>query len=184
MSDFASLTPRERECLLALAELDDAKSVARRLDLSPYTVNNHLQSAMRKLDVRKSDRAARLYAAHVGLSENSSGEVSPMDRDRAEPPMSFSRRSDASSEAGGQLREERATFAFDQPTRSPQNAWPLRRGGETSNRLSPTQRLVAILLIAVALGLLGLIVIATGSALTVLEQQARLKTPPPVNVRR
>jgi DNA-binding CsgD family transcriptional regulator len=182
--DFASLTPRERDCLLALAELDDAKSVARRLALSPHTVNNHLQSAMRKLEVRKSDRAARLYAAHIGVSENSSGDVSPMDRDDAEPPMPFSRQGATSSEIAGQLREERSTFAFDQPIRSAQNAWPLRRRGEISNRLSPTQRLVSILLIAVTLGLIGLIVISTGSALSVLERQARLKTPHQANERR
>lgn len=185
MPDFGSLTPRERDCLLALAEVDDAKSVARRLGLSPHTVNNHLQSAMRKLDVRKSERAARLYLAHIqGLSENSSGDVSPIDDGAAGPPMYLPRQGEMGSETAGQLREERATFAFDQPIRSAQNAWPLRRRGETSNRLSPTQRLVSILLIAVTLGLLGLIVISTGSALSALERQARSKAPPQANERR
>lgn len=185
MPDFASLTPRERECLLALAELDDAKSVARRLGLSPHTVNNHLQSAMRKLEVRKSDRAARLYAAHVqGPGENSSGDVSSVDRPSPSRPVTSLRHGDDGRATGGRLEEERATFVFDRPADRHPASWPLRRRGETSNRLSPSQRLVWVLLIALMIGLLGLIVIATGSALTALDRQTLPKPPSPSTDRR
>jgi len=170
--DFDSLTPRERECLLALSEVDDAKAVARQLNLSPYTINNHLQSAMRKLGVRKSERAARLYRGHVGLSEKSLGQPSPVDLITPEPPSPVERRFGGSPDQIGQLREERTRFAFDTSADNDTSLRPMRRRGEFANRLSSLQRFGVILGIALGIALLGLLIALSGSALTAFHRHA------------
>ena len=54
MSDpvaIARLTPRERECLGLVARQMDSKEIARALDLSPFTVRNHLSRIMQTVGV-------------------------------------------------------------------------------------------------------------------------------------
>lgn len=48
----ASLTPRERDLVIAAAAGEDNAAIARRLFLSPLTVKTHLNRAMMKLDAR------------------------------------------------------------------------------------------------------------------------------------
>ncbi|MDB5438061.1 MAG: transcriptional regulator, LuxR family [Caulobacteraceae bacterium] len=61
-----SLTEREKETLRLLLGGHDAKSIARDLDLSVYTVNERLREARRKLRVASSREAARLLAEAEG----------------------------------------------------------------------------------------------------------------------
>ena len=56
------LNEREKETLRLLLEGHDAKSIARDLNLSVYTVNDRLRDARRKLGVSSSRQAARLLA--------------------------------------------------------------------------------------------------------------------------
>lgn len=67
------LTGREKEALRLLLAGHDAKSSARELDLSVHTVNDHLRSARRKLDVSSSREAARMLAEAEGGTPNSFG---------------------------------------------------------------------------------------------------------------
>ena len=67
--DRPSLSPREREVLECLATGMTDKETARALDISPYTVADHIRAAFRKLDV--STRAAAVARAM------SRGEISP-----------------------------------------------------------------------------------------------------------
>lgn len=46
--DWYGITTREREVLAQLCEGTAVKQIARRLDLSAYTVNDHLKSIFRK----------------------------------------------------------------------------------------------------------------------------------------
>jgi len=61
-----SLTDREKQTLRLLLAGHDAKSIARRLDLSVHTVNERLRDARRKLGVSSSREAARMLAEAEG----------------------------------------------------------------------------------------------------------------------
>ena len=68
---IARLSPREREVLDALAEGCSSKLIARRLDISPRTVDIHRANLMAKLDARRAAEAIRiaLLARIVPLSD-------------------------------------------------------------------------------------------------------------------
>jgi DNA-binding CsgD family transcriptional regulator len=60
---IASLSEREKQVLRMLLRGHDAKSIARELGLSVYTVNDHLREARRKTGVSSSREAARRLSA-------------------------------------------------------------------------------------------------------------------------
>jgi DNA-binding CsgD family transcriptional regulator len=62
----AGLTPREHEVLERLADGQDAREIARRLELSVYSVRGHIKSFMRKLGVH-SQLQAVVVAARRGI---------------------------------------------------------------------------------------------------------------------
>jgi DNA-binding NarL/FixJ family response regulator len=73
-----SLTSREREVVLTLAEGLSNKDVGRRLNLSEGTVKVHLHNIYSKLGVK--NRTALVTKAHTELlSEWRNGEVCPSD---------------------------------------------------------------------------------------------------------
>jgi DNA-binding NarL/FixJ family response regulator len=63
---YDTLTSREQEILVLLAEGVSAKEVAEKLFISPRTVENHRSSIMRKLDLHSNHELIR-YAAKLGL---------------------------------------------------------------------------------------------------------------------
>lgn len=63
---YDTLTPREQEVLVLLAEGRSMKMIGERLFISPKTVENHRSNIMRKLDIRSSIELVR-YAAKIGL---------------------------------------------------------------------------------------------------------------------
>lgn len=63
---YDTLTSREQEILVLLAEGLSAKEVAEKLFISPRTVENHRSSIMRKLDLHSNHELIR-YAAKLGL---------------------------------------------------------------------------------------------------------------------
>jgi DNA-binding NarL/FixJ family response regulator len=65
-SGYDSLTSREQEILVMLAEGYSAKEVGEKLYISPRTVENHRSSIMRKLDLHSNHELIR-YAAKLGL---------------------------------------------------------------------------------------------------------------------
>jgi two-component system nitrate/nitrite response regulator NarL len=68
-SPFSTLTPREREILVHLAEGQSNKVIARNLGISDGTVKLHVKSILRKLGVHSRVEAAVL-AVEKGLSKN------------------------------------------------------------------------------------------------------------------
>jgi DNA-binding CsgD family transcriptional regulator len=60
------VTPRERQILQLLAEGLTMRQVARRLEISPRTVETHVAKLYRKLDVRTRVQAIA-RAASIGL---------------------------------------------------------------------------------------------------------------------
>jgi DNA-binding NarL/FixJ family response regulator len=63
---YDTLTPREKEIMIFLAEGNRPKEVAQRLGISPKTVENHRSKIMRKLDLKNGQELVR-YAARLGL---------------------------------------------------------------------------------------------------------------------
>jgi DNA-binding NarL/FixJ family response regulator len=63
---LAGLTPREIEVLRLIAAGDTAKEAARKLDISPKTADNHIQSLYSKIGVATRAGAA-LFALEQGL---------------------------------------------------------------------------------------------------------------------
>jgi DNA-binding NarL/FixJ family response regulator len=63
---YDTLTSREQEILVLLAEGLSAKEIAEKLYISPRTVENHRSSIMRKLDLHTNHELIR-YAAKLGL---------------------------------------------------------------------------------------------------------------------
>lgn len=61
------LTPREREILQLVAEGHTSKEIARTLDVSPKTVDNHRQNIMSKLDLHSVSELTK-YAIKQGLT--------------------------------------------------------------------------------------------------------------------
>jgi len=66
VSDAADLTAREREVLQLLAEGLTAKDIAKRLDISVYTVDAHRSRIMRKLQISSIGELVR-FAMRNGL---------------------------------------------------------------------------------------------------------------------
>lgn len=54
------LTPREKECLRLAAQHLSSKEIARKLAVSPHTVNGHIDEARRKMGVATRRDAARI----------------------------------------------------------------------------------------------------------------------------
>lgn len=65
-SGYDTLTLREQEVLVMLAEGLNAKQIADKLFISPKTAENHRSNIMRKLELHSSIDLAR-YAAKIGL---------------------------------------------------------------------------------------------------------------------
>ncbi len=63
---YETLTPREQEVMVSLAEGYSAKETAARLFISPKTVENHRTNIMNKLELHSSLELVR-YAARLGL---------------------------------------------------------------------------------------------------------------------
>ena len=63
---YGTLTPREQEVMRLLAEGSSAKEAAKKLFISPKTVENHRNNIMRKLDLHSTVELVR-YAAKLGL---------------------------------------------------------------------------------------------------------------------
>lgn len=65
-AEYGTLTPREQEIMRYLAEGIPKKEIAKRLFISPKTVENHRANIMRKLNIHSAMELVR-YAARLGL---------------------------------------------------------------------------------------------------------------------
>ena len=63
---YETLTPREQEVMVLLADGNSAKEAAAKLFISPKTVENHRTNIMNKLDLHSTHELIR-YAARLGL---------------------------------------------------------------------------------------------------------------------
>ncbi|MET0308323.1 MAG: helix-turn-helix transcriptional regulator [Sphingomonas sp.] len=134
VSDRASLlTPRERDCLLLVGQGRSSKEIAQLLDLSPYTVDEYIRTAVSKFGSPNRREAARALAAETTRP------FQPPEKIGDEPRMLV--HGPDSAEVGARAGHR------DHPLQ-----WfPLLRFGRRYNDLSALQRLVWIALGAVAI---------------------------------
>lgn len=69
---LGALSERQRQCMELVAQQRTSKEIARALDLSPSTVDNHIQAAMERLGVRSRAEAARMLNAGLGARDSAS----------------------------------------------------------------------------------------------------------------
>jgi DNA-binding CsgD family transcriptional regulator len=133
-SDRASqLTPRERDCLLLVGQGRSSKEIAQLLDLSPYTVDEYIRTAVSKLGAPNRREAARMLATAVPV-------VFP-------PPQKFGDEAQVLVQPADSAEVGARTGHRDHPLQ-----WfPPLRSGRRTNDLSGLQRLVWIALGAVAI---------------------------------
>ncbi|MBW8304978.1 MAG: helix-turn-helix transcriptional regulator [Brevundimonas sp.] len=81
------LTPRERECLRLVAAHMQSKQIARRLGISPSTVDRHCEKAMRKLQASDRVTAALMLAADERIPNDSEWDSIPLEIDREPWPV-------------------------------------------------------------------------------------------------
>jgi DNA-binding CsgD family transcriptional regulator len=143
LTRFDELTPRERQCLRLVARFKTSKEIERELGIAKSTVDGYLADAVRKLGARDRRHAALLLAEHEG-----------------KPPQ---------AESGGDPARV-VVMAADVPVPVAQGGsgdWravlPLRRKDARHNPLSPLQRLLWIVLLALAM-MIGFGMLATGLA--------------------
>lgn len=88
---FATLTPRQRECLELAAQHWTSKDIARHLGISPKTADRHLEDVIRKLDVADRLAAIRLLRTLEATPAAADPALSPtaFARPSFAPPSSF-----------------------------------------------------------------------------------------------
>lgn len=128
---YPTLSPRELECLRLVGQGLQSKEIAARLEgISPGTVDGYIKSAIGKLGVANRRDAARIVLEVEQLSPQWLGDHPPgVDPPAAEPPEP------ASSTSGRRLR------------------LPFRRPGELDNDLSVGERLLWIVVLAIAVAI-------------------------------
>lgn len=124
-----SLSPRERDCLRLVLSTDAHKQIAHQLGISTNTVDGYLKSAIRKLGVSSSVRAAQILAAHEGgapLPQSWGDHATPLPADE-QPDLTMP-----------------SATAPQPPTPGASSRWlrlPARRAGRSGNDLTARQRL-------------------------------------------
>jgi two-component system nitrate/nitrite response regulator NarL len=81
----ASLSPRERQILISLAEGKSNKVIARQYSLTESTVKVHLKAVLRKLGKQNRTQAA-IWAIKHGLNVPDAPSLAPSSRDDGLPP--------------------------------------------------------------------------------------------------
>lgn len=142
-ASFDDLAPRERQCLRLVFEFKTSKDIERELGIAKSTVDGYLAEAVRKLGARDRKHAAVLFAAHEGRR--------PQVEWGADPARV-------------------ATVTVHDPNPAAQgwpgdwrSVLPLRRKDARRNPLPPQQRLLWIVLLALAM-MIGFGMLATGLA--------------------
>jgi len=158
-AEYDSLTPMERNCLRLAHHDRKTEQIAHELGIAASTVNTHVFAARRKLGgLPRLVAADRLRAFEATFASRSTDDIAHPAPDEpsvssyledASPPLPLSSpaipiagaaRGSAFRSALTDVREERATFVFDEHVSSP---------GEQDRRTDALHRAVLVLAIAV-----------------------------------
>ena len=140
---FATLSKRQKECLRLVYRRRTSKEIARDLGIEKSTVDGYLAEAVRHPGARDRRHAAELLAVEEDSPSIVGGDPARVAEIPPAPPPAEPQLRDAS------------------PALSP---LPFRRRGEAGNDLTPTQRILMILVLSVGLAL-AFQLVANGVAL-------------------
>jgi DNA-binding CsgD family transcriptional regulator len=150
---LARLTEQQRICLRYVYAHMTSKEIAPLLGIEPNSVDQHIKTAMRVLDVGDRRTAARMLAEHERLAAQQSA-YPPIDLSGSSGPIAFVPTEGAWSESGftGEtLRENQAAFGTMHMPRTA--ILPFRIGGTRPNDLAWPARLAWIAGIAIGVAL-------------------------------
>lgn len=174
---LARLTDGQRDCLRLVGQYLSSKEIARRLDISPHTVDQRLKRATQLLELPTRFEAARLYMKHHGGetgSETDDSLYDPLVYQRPDVPnlpeyatygSSANRSNRLGDGASDELHEyQERYFAGVGQTHQPASVWHQLVGVQHENNLSVQARIAIMAIIAVGavLGFAALISIAEG----------------------
>lgn len=159
---LARLTTTERACLRLVDQGLNSKEIARAIDRKPNSVDTWLRSAVRKLGVRNRFQAAKLLVeAENSLENQQASDVSNLRSQVSHIPasgLSGDREASAGEGSGpGDLIPDRLLAPESRDSGKGKSwlepSYPIAKffGGE--NRLSPGQRIIVIVGIAIALSI-------------------------------
>jgi DNA-binding CsgD family transcriptional regulator len=182
------LNAGECACLELVAKGKSSKQIARELDAKPYTVDDRIRSACRKLNANNRTHAAQIYMAAIsGLKTKTSVDLSKLRHEYSGIPDDRSLREKGSSagESDGsdeydRERIHRLVSLGDSGGRKarPKTSHPFAKFFWGTNRLSARRR--ALIILALSLGF----VVAVGTVVNVMDVLSRLLDapiePPPV----
>lgn len=168
MERFERLTPRQRECLRLVRDLQSTKQIAITLGIKPATVNGYLDDAVALLGARDRRAAALAFADFEKSSpENIRGESIRFELNiRPDPSSALGNEEPLTS--ASPMREDRVEFdpRVSGPT-SRRSSRPWSVGG-MRNDLTMTERLLWCLAIATAM------LVAFGSLVGTFEAISRI----------
>jgi DNA-binding CsgD family transcriptional regulator len=153
-SAAATLTDMQRQCLRRVLLHYSSKDIARELNVSPHTVDNHLKAAMQRLNATSRFDAARILAADEAdierrslTSQRSALAKQPETTASTEGPG----RGMSDPSSGGSLYQGEPAVAFPVHPNEPrrQKLLPVPSQWGEDNTLSKSQRLFWILAITV-----------------------------------
>lgn len=164
------LTEQQRICLRHVYAHLTSKEIAPLMGIEPNTVDQHIKTAMRVLDVADRRTAARLLAEHERPRAFRPLVYQSLDVASAPDPVTFVPSSESGRHgfAGPAIREEQAAFLAASPVRFPN--FPLPIGGARPNDVGWLTRLAWIAGIAIGIAL------AFGALVSGVEALVRLAT--------
>lgn len=173
MSGVERLTAAQKECLRLVFRQMSSKDIAKTLGTSPHTVDNHIKSAIQKLNVANRREAALYLAEDEGLAQRRELANQSPELGRTRSLLASSSRPTEGSLAGGSMRIVQ-TGRLETDT-APQSVaskssfrlpFPQQWGDE--NNLSSTQRILWVLILGI------LICIGLGAVVATIEALARI----------
>lgn len=176
---YASLTPRELQCLRLVADLRDTQQIAFELGLSPNTVDSYIRDAVAKLGAANRRQAAALvrdWAADTP-PEKIGSEIPRVEGVAgAAPTLASQFDGDAAgSQATGQAVREMPTAYHGLSGGSEARHWsPLPGLNRDPSGLPPLRRLGLIVGLVFVLGMgIGLAVLTVAGAIVAVEKTSR-----------
>lgn len=148
---FERLTPRQRECLRLVRDLQSTKQIAATLGIRPGTVNGYLDDAVAVLGAQDRRNAALEFANYERLDpEKFGGDSNRFEHDSSgDPTFGAGRVGQAATQ--NRVQEERVPFEVIPERSVPrQSQLPWSQGG-SRNELTLSQRAFWVIAIALAI---------------------------------